>query len=1006
MPIVFTVRMVYCLLELFNCRQLTRLRPGALDGIDDELPGLLGARRGRLPGHERGVYLAELGAEAGLDAAASLSSALRALEFLHSRREELFGYTILIASRPPTADVEERLRGLLATAEREEQLWLAPECVPLFASHCVLEEIGGLSRVVALAQAPPPADRIAAHPWVREALVQKILEALASRLNTGEGRDLLLVHGPAGAGKTDVMNEAARRLGAGGDFPILRLHTLFRRRSPLHPFITSIVPRLLGDVPRHLRGPELSAWRETGDLVAFLLGSRRQDLIPDRLIADFTIAYGLYARAYVRMAAERLLPAIILCDGVESWHPLARRTAARLFEELIGNPGFLPVLSSAQGSLPDEFARFEARPVHIHPLGKREIRSFAQHLFPGLEIPETLARGLRRRSNGFSVIVASYLHFLSKTGRITAEAGGHVWVQSVEDEQPLPANPLSVSWFLIRSLHDDAFLLLYAIHLAGGLLDKEGLCAFLESAGFERSAIGRSLDGLAASGLMAEDELLIPRFPALRRKLEELLGQQGTRLKEQFIRHLFSLWEAGSYQHQVLLFSFFSKNGRSDLALRILPGIIRRKLDEGDPAGARAFCDPGRLEFAAALSPAQRGELMAVTTLGALRAAVLEGNLEESSRAAAAAARDTGDALVASATHDLAIGDSASALEKLKTALLAFQENGDERGERSAYLALGITMMGDGRMGEAAEYLGLSERLSVEASDPLGALRAGASLAGCMFVEGRYTRCLAEIEAAAVRARSTFQRGEELFLLFLKARVAFQLGAYEECGLLLQGCLTHASLYAIDAARPVLGAWLGRAVLYQGSLSQGIGTLEKREQSREVLFFLAEGCLFAGELENAFLYVERALAMNVDPRFPTPAVPGWRDGFSCIEGRCFRLSRNDALLRRSLAGLRAYLLGLRGFSTEAAGELHALTRGGKPVEEDPNAYVAHYLYSLVLPDSGSAELDDKATVLGKSLKGMQERSSRIDAPAERSAFLTRNLWNRRIMEDARSRKLV
>ena len=1000
--------MVYCLLELFNYRQLTRLRAAPLAEIDEALPGLIGARRMRAPGQERGVYLAELGAEAGLDAPASLSSALRALEFLHSRRDELFGYNILIASMPAGADAEQRLRRLLASAEREEQLWLAPDCVALFAPHCSLEETGGLARVAALAHGPAPAEQAAANPWVREALVEKVLDALASRLNTGEGRDLLLVHGPSGAGKTAVMNEVARRLGACGDFPILRLHTLFRRRSPLHPFITSIVPRLLPDVPRLLRGPELAAWRETGSLFAFLLGVAPQGLFPDRLIADFTIAYGLYARAYVRMAAERLLPALVLCDGVESWHPLARRTAARLFAELSTFPDFIPALSSTEGALPEEFAGFEAHSVHIHPLGKREIRSYAQHLFPGLVIPESLARRLRRRSNGLSVLVASYLQYLMKTGRIRAEAGRHQWVQAGEDEESLPANPLSVSWFLIRSLHDDAFLLLYAIHLAGGLLDREGLCAFLETAGFDRAAIERSLESLLASGLMAEEELLIPRFPVLRKKLEELLGQQGVRLKEQFIRHLFSLWEAGSYPHHVLLFSFLSKNGRTDLALRILPGIIGRKLDEGDPAGARAFCDPGRLEFAAALSPAERGELSAITTLGTLRAALLEGNLEESSRAAAAAAREggRGDLLVACAIHDLAIGDSASALERLKTALLLFQDNGDERGERSAYLALGVTMMGDGRTGEAAEYLGLSERLSLEASDALGALRAGRSLAGCLFVEGRYTRCLGEIEAAAERARTIFQRGEELFLRFLEARVRFQLGAYEECGQILQGCLTHASLYAIDAAHPVLGAWLGRAILYQGRLPQAIGLLEKMEQSREVLFFLAEGCLLAGDLENSFLYAERALAIDGDSRFPPPAAAAWKDGFSCIEGRCFRLSRNDALMRRSLAGLRAYLLGLRGFSAEAAGELRALTRGGKPVEEDPNAYVAHYLYSLVLPDSGSAELDDKATVLGKSLKGLQERASRIDAPAERSAFLTRNLWNRRIMEDARARKLV
>ena len=39
---------------------------------------------------------------------------------------------------------------------------------------------------------------------------------------------------------------------------------------------------------------------------------------------------------------------------------------------------------------------FDARSVHIHPLGRREIRSFTQHLFPGLEIPESVARRLRR----------------------------------------------------------------------------------------------------------------------------------------------------------------------------------------------------------------------------------------------------------------------------------------------------------------------------------------------------------------------------------------------------------------------------------------------------------------------------------------------------------------------------------------------------------------------------------------------------------------------------------
>ncbi len=51
-------------------------------------------------------------------------------------------------------------------------------------------------------------------------------------------------------------------------------------------------------------------------------------------------------------------------------------------------------------------------------------------------------------------------------------------------------------------------------------------------------------------------------------------------------------------------------------------------------------------------------------------------------------------------------------------------------------------------------------------------------------------------------------------------------------------------------------------------------------------------------------------------------------------------------------------------------------------------------------------MDDKETVLGKALKSLQERASRIDAPSERSSFLSQNRWNRRIMDEARERKLV
>jgi hypothetical protein len=104
--------------------------------------------------------------------------------------------------------------------------------------------------------------------------------------------------------------------------------------------------------------------------------------------------------------------------------------------------------------------------------------------------------------------------------------------------------------------------------------------------------------------------------------------------------------------------------------------------------------------------------------------------------------------------------------------------------------------------------------------------------------------------------------------------------------------------------------------------------------------------------------------------------------------------------------MRACLLGLRGASEEGIRELHKLTRSERSVDEDPNGYWYNYLYSMVLPESGGQEVDDKETILGKAVKSLQERASRIDAPSERSSFLSRNRWNQRIMDEARQRKLV
>jgi hypothetical protein len=248
------------------------------------------------------------------------------------------------------------------------------------------------------------------------------------------------------------------------------------------------------------------------------------------------------------------------------------------------------------------------------------------------------------------------------------------------------------------------------------------------------------------------------------------------------------------------------------------------------------------------------------------------------------------------------------------------------------------------------------------------------------------------------------QRDEEAFLGFLAARIRFLLGDCDGCSVALQRCLCLSELYRMASAEPVLDAWIARSMVYAGDAAAGASRLERLEATREVLLFQAEALLFAGDPDGALRALERGLAMPAESAFPPPHGGCWRDGFLALEGRCFSLARSGTCLQRQLAALRGHLLARGGSVSEAGHVLGELVRGVRPADNDPNLHLYLYLYADALPEEAGE--DDKVTVLAKALKGLQERASRIDAPAERSAFLHANRWNRIIMEEARARHLA
>ncbi len=1019
--------MVYLLVELFNYRQLARLRRERLPEIEAGLSGLCsGSTKAGLARMREGTYLFQFGGEDGFSARDCASFALRARDLLRSLRGDLFGFSALLSAHMPEdpARAEQKMGEAVQTAEKEEELWITADTVPLFDGFLVAGPGQGVRLVVEAArdEAGAGTGGRPAPVWTREGLVQMVLDALSPRLDGSDPDQVLFLHGPAASGKTFLLLEAARRLGAGDEkAPVVRAFTLFRRRSPLHPFINSLTPSLLAEVPAHLRGPETAVWREMGGLLPYLKdaehssGGRAAPLFPDHLPEDFSLGYQLYLLAFIRMTAVRLLPAFFFCDDVENYHPQARRTVCRLIAEMKGHPNFLPVFSSRQSRVPEELLELNPYPVGVHQLGKREIRSLSQALYPGLELPALEVRALKHATGGVFPETVLSLRHLERKGRIRGTDSGFRWEPPEDGGSGLPADRLAAAWDLAGSFSAESLRHLYAVYVAGGLLDRGGLVTFLVRPGESAAAVERSLAALEEAGLVFGGDVIAARVGGLRRRIESHIGQEAEKLRADLVAHLLSLWEKSGFPRRVLLFSFLAKAGRTDLALRVLPEIIRRKIDEGDFTAAKLFCEVNKLEFTAPPSPAQKEDLALITSAGKLRAELAGGETEKAAESFRALPRrgkgrrggePGADADLARAACLLGRGEAAAALDEMKTSLLEFQDEGFARGERTAYHFIGLAMLGLGKTGEAVEYLGLSERLCGEGGDAPGAMKSAGILAVALLMEGRLTGSLSAAERAEAAAGAMGQRTQEIYLGFLKARALFQLGQYRECSLQLQACLCKAALYSAPEAAAVLSAWLGRAMAYGGEAPSASRYLEKLPESRESLFFLAETALMEENFRNALAFCERALAVSPPHAFPPPEGASWRDGFTCVEGRCFELCREDAFLRRGIRSIAGYLRGLRGLSHEAVTELHRLTRGEDAAGADPDAYLHAYLYSLALPEIASEEGDDKTTMLSKSLRSLQQRASRIDAPAHKSAFLGLNYWNRRIMADARARKLI
>ncbi|TVR67791.1 MAG: hypothetical protein EA427_12600 [Spirochaetaceae bacterium] len=542
------------------------------------------------------------------------------------------------------------------------------------------------------------------------------------------------------------------------------------------------------------------------------------------------------------------------------------------------------------------------------------------------------------------------------------------------------------------------------------LLDR--LYSILDITPVERSRILSDLDRI---GLVAGlDPLRLQ--PAAEDLLESLLSPEERRyLLDELGRFLLEEERSGSIYPTESLWAIVAESSRSDVKDRFFHRMIHFLAAGGDRRGMERVL--------AGMSTGLTDETPPSVCSARVRLSLRQPSLTDDCTRdvlilSEAVRREAGsrgaleyadDYLLSLAEYHLSRRDYSQALDCCKKAILLGQDlSGDENGIESrgaGQLLMARIALSQRRLRDAMQYLGFAREDAAE--DPATLLTARMLEAIGLFLHGNLTRAESDLQQLLEPLLETGFTEALLFTWFLQARIQFELGRYDQARTRLALLLRYARESDKGEPTRVALSWVARSLLQTDPENQAAREMLTGGEVRpESLLFLGEAMCRAGEFANALSVLTEACTLEArEERRPRLGLC-WENGFASVEDLIIAYRTGTSELLRIATAYRGWALAETGSMDEAVALFFDLTRGNGGIGDDPYTGLYNYLYASILPRERSPDRDDSRTVLGKAVKLIQERTSRIDDHRDKRRYLTSNVWNERIMAAARSHNLA
>lgn len=344
----------------------------------------------------------------------------------------------------------------------------------------------------------------------------------------------------------------------------------------------------------------------------------------------------------------------------------------------------------------------------------------------------------------------------------------------------------------------------------------------------------------------------------------------------------------------------------------------------------------------------------------------------------------------------------------VKEALHVFQGARVVAGEFRALLGLALLSFAQGKTDDASVYLDYAREDAERMRDPFFVNATRFESAMVHLVQGGLTAAGAALDLVSRSVEAEYEREWEALVLFMKGRVAFELGNYRNAELLFQTAASVASVNQVAEAVPLCRTWYARAQMHQNRFASAEGILASCAEVPDAALFLAEGHILAGRATGPLVPADELEAAYGRARPWSIHEPSWASGFAAAEDRCY----GSAPERRIALRLYAVYSRFHRWRFESGAdpaalvaEIEAIARDAIALR-DPNAALYYYFCYEICARTQGLRSADTITYLSRGFKYLQKRSDKIDDNAVREQFMQANTWNARLYRAARENMLI